>query len=72
MNKALLLANAIALATLLGAHPEKDSDLMAQRTPHYLQIQKAPQWAMLSNQQGLIGRDQDMKPLPPSSDRLVF
>lgn len=72
MNNALLLANAIALATLLGVHSENDPDPLAQRTPHYLQIQKAPQWAMVGDQQGLMGRDQDVKPLPPSSDRLVF
>ena len=72
MNNALLLANAIALATLLGVHPENDPDPMAQRTPHYLQIQKTPQWAMASDQSGLTGQPQEVTPLPPSSDRLVF
>ncbi|MBC3273241.1 MULTISPECIES: hypothetical protein [Pseudomonas] len=51
MNTSLLLANAIALAILLGFHfvPETTEPL-AKRVPHYLQVQKAPQWAVLSDQ----------------------
>ncbi|WP_025112919.1 hypothetical protein [Pseudomonas sp. H1h] len=50
MNSALLLANAIALAVLVGFHfvPE-GAEPVAQRMPHYLQVQKAPQWAVLSD-----------------------
>ncbi|MDX9673361.1 MULTISPECIES: hypothetical protein [unclassified Pseudomonas] len=50
MNSTLLLANAIALAALVGFHfvPE-GAEPVAQRMPHYLQVQKAPQWAVLSD-----------------------
>lgn len=54
MNSPLLLSNAIALAVLLGFQfaPERDTATVAQRMPHYLQLQKAPQLAVLSDQQG--------------------
>lgn len=75
MNSALLLANAIALATLLGFHfaPENGAEPVAQRMPHYLQIQKAPQWAVMSDQPGSMGQAQEHQPLTPrSAERLVF
>jgi hypothetical protein len=51
MNSTLLLANAIALAVLAGFHIAPESaEPVAQRMPHYLQVQKAPQWAVLSDQ----------------------
>jgi len=53
MNSTLLLANAIALAVLVGFHfmPTSDSpEPLAQRMPHYLQVQRAPQLAVLSDQ----------------------
>lgn len=77
MNSALLLSNAIALAVLLGFHfaPESGAEPVAQRMPHYLQVQRAPQLAVLSDQHGFVGQEvsQDNILLPaPSSQRLVF
>lgn len=77
MNSALLLSNAIALAVLLGFHfaPESGAEPVAQRMPHYLQVQKAPQLALLSNQHGVAGQEasQESILLPASSsERLVF
>ncbi|WP_392890842.1 hypothetical protein ACF6ZU_05320 [Pseudomonas migulae] len=77
MNSALLLSNAIALAVLLGFHfaPESGAEPVAQRMPHYLQVQRAPQLAVLSDRHGFAGQEvsQDNIPLPtPSSERLVF
>lgn len=75
MNNPLLLANAIALVVLVGFHfaPER-TDLVAQRMPHYLQVQKAPQWAVLSDQRS---HSQEVRePVEASQaqsiDRLVF
>ncbi|RIJ10783.1 hypothetical protein DXT77_13560 [Pseudomonas sp. 91RF] len=75
MNRTLLLANAIALAILVAFHFAPDStEPVAQRMPHYLQVQKAPQWAVLSDQGS---RSQEVSaPLETSQaksiDRLVF
>ncbi|MHC8319238.1 hypothetical protein ACYZT4_00715 [Pseudomonas sp. GB2N2] len=77
MNSALLLSNAIALAVLLGSHfaPESGAEPVAQRMPHYLQVQRAPQLAVLSDQRVFIGQEvsQDNISMPAqSSQRLVF
>ena len=77
MNRALLLSNAIALAIFLGFHfaPQSSAEPVAQRMPHYLQVQKAPQLAVLGNQQGFVGQEvsQENVLLPAqSSERLVF
>ncbi|MHC8365775.1 hypothetical protein ACYZT9_07795 [Pseudomonas sp. ZT5P21] len=77
MNSALLLSNAIALAVLLVFHfyPESGAEPVAQRMPHYLQVQKAPQLAVLSDQHGFVGQEvsQENILLPAqSSERLVF
>ncbi|MHC8288252.1 hypothetical protein ACYZUD_15825 [Pseudomonas sp. XS1P51] len=77
MNSALLLSNAIALAVLLGFHfvPESGAEPVAQRMPHYLQVQKAPQLAVMSDQHGFVSQEvsQDNILLPAqSSERLVF
>ncbi|QVW22036.1 hypothetical protein KJF94_19400 [Pseudomonas hormoni] len=77
MNSALLLSNAIALAVLLGFHfaPESGAEPVAQRMPHYLQVQRAPQLAVLSDQHGFVSQEvsQENILLPaPSSERLVF
>lgn len=53
MNSTLLLANAIALAVVVGFHfvPEGAApESVVQRMPHYLQVQRAPQLAVLSDQ----------------------
>ncbi|WP_445181300.1 hypothetical protein [Pseudomonas sp. McL0111] len=76
MNRTLLLANAIALAVLLGFHfvPESN-EAVAQRMPHYLQVQKAPQWAVLSDQSSATAQavSEPEQVLPASdSERLVF
>ena len=73
MNSALLLSNAIALAVLLGFHfaPESGTESVAQRTPHYLQLQKAPQLAVMSDQRVFVSEDTSLLPLQ-SSERLVF
>ncbi|MGW8462507.1 hypothetical protein [Pseudomonas sp. CLCA07] len=76
MNRAFLLSNAIALAVLAGFHfaPESSAVRVAQRIPHYLQLQKAPQWAVMNDQRGLIRPDvsQEARPVSQSSERLVF
>jgi hypothetical protein len=77
MNSALLLSNAIALAVLLGFHfvPENGAVQVAQHMPHYLQLQKAPQLAVISDQHVLVGQDVSQQYDPPetqSSERLVF
>ncbi|MHC8313333.1 hypothetical protein ACYZUC_27510 [Pseudomonas sp. GT1P32] len=77
MNRALLLSNAIALAVFVGFHfaPESGAEPVAQRMPHYLQVQKAPQLAVLSDRQGFVGQEvsQENILLPArSSERLVF
>lgn len=77
MNSALILSNAIALAVLLGFHfaPESGTEPVAQRTPHYLQLQKAPQLAVMHDQRGFAGQDVGQERFlltAPASDRLVF
>ncbi|MVV50287.1 hypothetical protein EJA72_18895 [Pseudomonas sp. PB120] len=73
MNNALLLANAIALAILLGFHfaPEHGAEPVAQRMPHYLQLQRAPQLAVMNDQHAFVSHD-DQSPSPQTSERLVF
>ena len=73
MKCALLLSNAIALAVLLGFHffPESSVTQIAQRIPHYLQLQKAPQLAAISDQHGLVIQENITAPNPPA-ERLVF
>ncbi|MCU1758853.1 hypothetical protein NTD84_03845 [Pseudomonas sp. 14P_8.1_Bac3] len=77
MNSVLLLSNVIALAILLGFHfaPESGAEAVAQRMPHYLQLQKTPQLAVLSDQRGFVGQEvsQENVLLPAQSpERLVF
>jgi hypothetical protein len=77
MNSALLLSNAIALAVLLGFQfaPESDTAMLTQRAPHYLQLQKAPQLAVMSDLQGDVSQDVSQRRylLPAeSSERPVF
>lgn len=77
MNSAILLSNAIALAVLLGFHfaPENGTESVAQRTPHYLQLQKAPQLAVLNDQRGVASQDVSQEKIlrsAPASERLVF
>ena len=59
MNSALLLSNAIALAVLVGFHfvPESGAVQVAQRMPHYLQLQRAPQLAVMSDQRSFISQE---------------
>ncbi|MBN6774156.1 hypothetical protein JRG42_11050 [Pseudomonas granadensis] len=76
MNSTLLLANAIALAVLVGSQfiPERKApESVAQRVPHYLQVQKAPQLVVLDNQ-GIPQTVSDSERLLPAatSERLVF
>jgi hypothetical protein len=73
MNSALLLSNAIALAVLLGFHfaPESGAEPVAQRMPHYLQLQKAPQLAVMSDQRVFVSEDSSLL-RTQSSERLVF
>jgi uncharacterized protein CbrC (UPF0167 family) len=77
MNSALLLANTIALTVLLASHffPANHAEEVAQRTPHYLQLQRAPQLAVMHDRHGFVGQEvsQEIIELPaPSSERLVF
>ncbi|MHC8345513.1 hypothetical protein [Pseudomonas sp. RT6P73] len=77
MNSVLLLSNAIALTVLLGSHfaPENDAVQVTQRMPHYLQLQKAPQLAVVSDQRSFAGQDVSQENQPrvsQSSERLVF
>ncbi len=76
MNRALLLSNAIALAVLAGFHfaPESSAVQVAQRIPHHLQLQKAPQLAAMNDQRGLSRQDvsQEAGPESQSSEHLVF
>ncbi|WP_434709811.1 hypothetical protein J3P75_07485 [Pseudomonas sp. R1-1] len=76
MNSTLLLANAIALAVLVGSQfiPERNApESVAQRVPHYLQVQKAPQLAVLSNQGVPHAVSDSERPLQEaSSERLIF
>ncbi|MBK5414191.1 hypothetical protein [Pseudomonas sp. TH31] len=77
MNSPLLLSNVIALVLLLGFQfaPESDTAMVTQRMPHYLQLQKAPQLAVMSDLQGAATQEASQRryPLPAqSSERLVF
>ncbi|TBN48771.1 hypothetical protein [Pseudomonas sp. BGI-2] len=77
MNSVLLLSNAIALTVLLGSHfaPENGAVQVAQRMPHYLQLQKAPQLAVMNDQRGFVGQDASQHNYPlvsQPSERLVF
>ncbi|UQS12529.1 hypothetical protein [Pseudomonas sp. HS6] len=76
MNRVLLLANAIALTVLVGFQfVPQHTETVAQRMPHYLQVQKAPQWAVLSDQRGIVAQDvseSDQAQTTPMSERLVF
>lgn len=78
MNSTLLLANAIALAVLVGFHFMAESESpepLAQRIPHYLQVQKAPQLAVLSDQSistpQSVSNSEQVRPAL-TSERLVF
>jgi hypothetical protein len=77
MNSALLLSIATALAILLGFHfaPESGVQPVAQRMPHYLQVQRAPQLAVMSDHRSFVSQEvsQEGILLPAqSSERLVF
>ena len=77
MNSTLLVANAIALAIVLGVHfaPVSDEVAANQRTPHYLQLQRAPQLAVMNNQTRASAQDASQAiavTAAQSSDRLVF
>ncbi|WP_277758904.1 hypothetical protein [Pseudomonas sp. A34-9] len=78
MNSTLLLANAIALAVLVSSQfiPESSApEPLAQRMPHYLQVQRTPQLAVLSDQvnstpQAVSDSGQTLPAL--TSEHLVF
>ncbi|WP_166218973.1 hypothetical protein [Pseudomonas atagonensis] len=76
MNSTLLLANAIALAVVVGFHFAPESkETVAQRMPHYLQVQRQPQLAVLSDQRSFTPRavSEPEQSLPTqTSERLVF
>ncbi|MFL1517668.1 hypothetical protein [Pseudomonas prosekii] len=76
MNSALLISNAIALTVLLGFQftPENDAEMVARRMPHYLQLQKAPQLAVMNDRQASANKEvsQQTTLTQPSSDRLIF
>ena len=78
MNTTLLLANAAALAILVGSHfiPESSApESVAQRMPHYLQVQKQPQLAVLSDKSSYTSRavSAPEQALPTQTvERLVF
>lgn len=76
MNSALLISNAIALTVLLGFQfaPENDAEMVARRMPHYLQLQKAPQLAVMNDRQASANKEvsQQSTLTQPSSDRLIF
>ncbi|MEB0048224.1 MULTISPECIES: hypothetical protein [unclassified Pseudomonas] len=77
MKSALLLSNAMALAMLLGVHfaPESGAEPVAQRMPHYLQLQKAPQLAVMNVQRGAVNQAVN-QPVDgagqPPSERWIF
>ncbi|MCF5703073.1 hypothetical protein [Pseudomonas syringae] len=78
MNTTLVLANATALAVLLSFHfiPASTArESVAQRMPHYLQVQKQPQLAVLSDNSNLgpriISASEQALPIQPT-ERLVF
>ncbi|MFJ7316201.1 hypothetical protein ACIQVE_26320 [Pseudomonas sp. NPDC098747] len=79
MNSTLLLANAIALAVLVGFHfsPERAApESVVQRMPHYLQVQRAPQLAVSSDQRGFAPQAVSSEPeqalSTQATERLVF
>ncbi|UVM51924.1 MULTISPECIES: hypothetical protein [unclassified Pseudomonas] len=77
MNSALLVANAVALVVLLGFQffPENDAATVAQRIPHYLQLQKAPQLAVMSDQPDVVSQEVSQERIQlrtQSFERLVF
>lgn len=77
MNSTLLLSNAIALTVLLGFHfiPESGAEPVAQRMPHYLQVQRAPQLAVMSDQRSFVSQEVSQEGIwvpAQSSERLVF
>lgn len=78
MNRALLLANAIALVVLAGfQYQDQDTaaEPVAQRMPHYLQVQKAPQWAVLNEKSDAAAAQMVSEPELGSSSataRFVF
>ncbi|MHC8410083.1 hypothetical protein ACYZTR_07915 [Pseudomonas sp. Hz4] len=77
MNSALLLSNAIALAILLGFPfvPESGAEPVAQRVPHYLQMQKTPQLAVMSDARSFVSQEVSLEGIllpAQSSERLVF
>ncbi|KJZ43438.1 MULTISPECIES: hypothetical protein [Pseudomonas] len=77
MKSALSLSYAIALAVLAGVHfvPESSATQAAQHMPHYLQLQKAPQLAVTSDQHGFVSQENSQKNTlvpAPSAERLVF
>jgi hypothetical protein len=73
MNGALLLSNAIALATVMSFHfcPTSQPEPVAQRIPHYLQLQNAPQLTVMSDQRVFVSPDSSAIPTR-LSERLVF
>ncbi|AZZ77790.1 MULTISPECIES: hypothetical protein [Pseudomonas] len=78
MNTTLLLANAAALAILASFHfmPESATQKsVAQRMPHYLQVQRQPQLAVLTDKDSFAPRAVSAREqaLPPQMiNRLVF
>ncbi|WP_322844478.1 hypothetical protein [Pseudomonas sp. B33.4] len=78
MNTTLLLANAAALAIVASFHfiPESTTPKsVAQRMPHYLQVQRKPQLAVLSDKDSLAPKvvSAQEKALPSQMiDRLIF
>ncbi|QAX86412.1 hypothetical protein C2E19_22355 [Pseudomonas sp. DTU12.3] len=78
MNTNLLLANATALAILLSFHfaPASNApESVAQRMPHYLQVQKQPQLAILTDKSSFAPRTVSApdQALPAQlTERLVF
>ncbi|MHC8301271.1 hypothetical protein [Pseudomonas sp. ZS1P83] len=77
MYSVLLLSNAITLAILLGFHfvPESGAEPVAQRMPHYLQLQKAPQLAVMSDERSFVSQEVSQEGIlvpAQSSERLVF
>ncbi|VVN28362.1 hypothetical protein [Pseudomonas fluorescens] len=78
MNITLLLANTAALAILASFHFMSESTTqksLAQRMPHYLQVQRQPQLAVLTDKDSLAPRAvttrEQAQPLQ-MIDRLVF
>jgi hypothetical protein len=77
MNHTLVLSNAIAMGLLLGLHyaPQKGTETVAQRMPHYLQLQKAPQLAVMNDRTDsriLEVREEVGSTLNHSSERWIF